>query len=139
MPKNATGRPKGRPRKDKDAILDEIIERLSQGESLRQICQDDRMPTARTVYNWVHEREDVEAAYLKSREAQADLVVDELLGIADNEESDVNRDRLKIDTRKWLAARMLPKRYSERQTLDVNIVDRTSELIEARKRIESRG
>ena len=32
----------------------------------------------------------------------------------------VNRARLRIDTRKWLAGKLKPKAYGERQTVDVN-------------------
>ena len=47
---------------------------------------------------------------------------DDLIEIADNPETDaasVNRDRLKVDTRKWLLAKALPKIYGDRLTAEV--------------------
>ena len=44
-------------------------------------------------------------------------MADELLEIADRGSEDWQRDRLRVDTRKWLLARALPKRYGDRVTL----------------------
>jgi hypothetical protein len=49
-------------------------------------------------------------------------MADELLEIADNPDADkdaVQRDRLKVDTRKWLLAKALPKIYGDRLTAEV--------------------
>jgi hypothetical protein len=42
----------GRPSKYTDAIADTICSRLSNGESLAQICREDEFPSQQTVYSW---------------------------------------------------------------------------------------
>jgi hypothetical protein len=62
----------------------------------------------------------------RAREAQADKLFKECLEIADrNKDSEesatrVQRDRLRIDTRKWAAARLAPKKYGDHISHDVN-------------------
>jgi Bacteriophage Sf6, terminase small subunit-like len=62
----------------------------------------------------------------RAREAQADLFFKECLEIADrgkdseNEsQARIQRDRLRVDTRKWMAARLAPKKYGDHLSHDV--------------------
>ena len=67
----------------------------------------------------------MQAGYARAREAQADRIFKECLEIADrNKDSEesatrVHRDRLRIDTRKWAAARLAPKKYGDHMSHDV--------------------
>ena len=47
------------------------------------------------------------------------LLADELVEISDEGSGDAQRDRLRVDTRKWMLAKMLPKVYGERIEHDV--------------------
>ena len=64
--------------------------------------------------------------YARAREAQADKLFQECLEIADrNKDSEesatrVQRDRLRIDARKWAAARLAPKKYGDHISHDVH-------------------
>lgn len=40
-----------------------------------------------------------------------------MLDIADNGEGDPKRDRLRVDTRKWLASKLKPKKYGDKVDL----------------------
>jgi hypothetical protein len=115
-------------------IADLICERLAAGESLRAICRDEGMPTEAAVRLWA--RDDVQgfaSQYAHARSLGYERLADELLEIADDGSSDtyvddkgnertdadvVARSRLRVDTRKWLLSKMLPKVYGEK--LDVN-------------------
>src|SRR6266478_7225231 len=62
----------------------------------------------------------------RARAAQADLFFKECLEIADrgkdgeNEsQARIQRDRLRVDTRKWMAARLAPKKYGDHISHDV--------------------
>jgi hypothetical protein len=111
-----------------DELFDEICNRLSSGESLRAICKDDDMPVQGTIYRWLDESEDLQERYARARTAQADTIFDECLAIADqyDEAADkgeggvehIQRARLRIDTRKWMAGKLRPSRYGEK--LDLN-------------------
>lgn len=102
-----------RPRRYSPAVADKICERLLEGRSLKAICQDAGMPAASTVFRWLAEDPVFAGRYAMARQAQADALFEEILEIADAEEGDVPRARLKIDTRKWLVARLAPRRYGD--------------------------
>lgn len=107
-------------------IADLICERLAGGASLRLICGPGRaagLPGQTTVYRWLTEHDGFLRAYNLAREAQADLYIDQILEIADGRDGeegqarDAARDRLRIDARKWVAAKLAPKRYGEKVAL----------------------
>jgi hypothetical protein len=57
---------------------------------------------------------------MRAREAQADKLFKESLEIADKATPEnVNVARLQVDTRKWAAARLAPKKYGDRISHDV--------------------
>lgn len=74
------------------------------------------MPAASTVFRWLAEDPVFARRYALARQAQADALFEEILEIADSDDGDVPRARLKIDTRKWLVARLAPRRYGDAAT-----------------------
>ena len=123
----------GRPSIYTAALATVICERIANGDSLRAICRDPEMPAVSTVHLWVVEdREGFSDQYARARRAQALHWADEILDIADNGTNDwtvngrgqevvdrdvVMRSRLRVDTRKWLLSKVLPKVYGERLAL----------------------
>lgn len=113
--------PRGRPSSYTDAIAHKICERMSEGESLRKVCSDPKMPSMSMVFRWLANEDNAEFRdqYARAREAQADKYADELVDIADEGKSeDANIIRLRMDARKWAASKLAPKKYGER--LDLN-------------------
>jgi hypothetical protein len=125
---------KGRPLSYAVALADEICERIANGESLRAICQADYMPNKSTVFHWLQQIDDFRDRYEKARESQADSLVDDILSIADNGENDtyideqgnkrvdtdcIARSRLRVDARKWIAAKLRPIKYGDKVTQEV--------------------
>ncbi len=45
-----------------------------------------------------------------------DALAEDILEIADEEDADVNRARLRVDTRKWLMSKIAPKRFGDKKT-----------------------
>lgn len=126
---------KGAPPTYSDDIAAHIVTELVNGRSLRSICREDNgMPNVATVIRWLANPEYAEfcAQYARAREAQADILADEILDIADvcrigektttkaNGDVEtvtgdmVERARLQIDARKWYTAKLAPKKYSEK-------------------------
>ena len=113
-------------------IAETICERLSNGESLNKICKSDGMPRMATVFLWIADNDQFRDNYVRAREAQADALFDEIKDIADTpqigvktitrsdgtketvEADMVEHRRLQVDARKWIAAKLLPKRYGDR-------------------------
>lgn len=125
----------GRPSKKTPPVMDEIIERLADGESLRAITALDHMPVKTTVINWLNADRDFLVRYARAREAQADAIFDECLDIADDSTGDVSVDdkgklvfngevvqraRLRVDTRLKLAGKLRPEKYGDRLDLQVS-------------------
>jgi len=121
----------GRPSIYTDELAATICQRMAEGESLRSICEDVDMPGQRTVFRWLcdGEHEEFWQQYARAREMQAEHFAGEIIEIADSSASDrftddkgkvlvdhevVARDRLRVDTRKWLMARMAPKKYGDK-------------------------
>ena len=92
-----------------------VCERIAGGESLRTICKDKDMPTARGVLKWLNADGNDAAVqqYAQAREDQADFHADEIIAIADSE-PDAARARVRVDARRWVASKLRPKRYGER-------------------------
>jgi hypothetical protein len=118
-----------RPSGYRQDIADAICERIADGESLRAICRDERMPDKATVFRWLYQFPEFRDQYARAREAQADTLADEIIDIADDNSRDVVEDgdgnrvvnhdvvaraRLRIDARKWIASKLKPKSYGDR-------------------------
>lgn len=119
----------GRPSDFTDELADKICAELSNARSLRSICLDEDMPCQTTVFKWLRENADFAQQYARAREAQADAIFDEMLDIADDGANDfmgadekyngdaVARSKLRVDTRKWMAGKLAPKKYGEKTLL----------------------
>jgi len=119
----------GRPSDYTPELADEICTRLANGESLRAICASDRddwMPSIGTILRWVSEKPEFREQYARAREVQAETHADEIVTIADGVSCadpsaiDVARDRLRIDARKWVASKLLPKKYGDKLQQEVS-------------------
>jgi acyl-homoserine lactone acylase PvdQ len=118
----------GRPSILTDELTESICTRMAEGESLRAICRSEGMPAMGTVFRWVSSnllfREQYEAAMAQRTES----MFEEILEIADETDRDtlytengerpnaewISRSRLRVDARKWMLSKMLPKKYGER-------------------------
>lgn len=131
----------GRPSAFSQAIADAICERISGGESLRAICDDESMPARSMVFRWLSDAQNrgFRDQYDRARESQADALFDDLLHIADTPKPGVKtiqkgdgtetttttidmieHRRLQVDARKWVLARMAPKKYGDRVQTEVS-------------------
>jgi hypothetical protein len=103
----------GRPSTFTAELAARICERLAAGATLRAICPDDAMPDERTVRRWALDNvKGFSEQYARAREIGYHGLADELLEIADSDGEPV-RDRLRVDTRKWLLSKALPKATME--------------------------
>ncbi len=128
----------GRPSLYTDALAAEICRRLAEGETLRSVCRDKAMPDKATILRWLADKKkaDFREQYVYAREMQADALFDEALEIADDASGDwftdkdgkkvldhenIQRSRLRVDTRKWAAGKMAPKKYGDKLDLGGSI------------------
>lgn len=122
---------KGRPTKKTKELTDQILYRISQGESLRSICRDVSMPNRSTIIDWRSNDPDFSNQYAQAREAGFDVTADEILDIADEPieflredpkaaNAEVQHRRLKIDTRKWLLSKLCANKYGDKSGVEIN-------------------
>ena len=98
-----------------------ICERIANGETLVGICQDGEMPGRQTVYEWMAAHEDFRTRCARAREAQAEFMDHRILGVADaveNRALDPQAAKVVLSALQWRAAKLAPKVYGERQTLE---------------------
>lgn len=113
-------------------LASQICEGLINGRSLRSICAPAEMPAASTVCLWLTKYREFAEQYAHAREAQADTLADEIIDIADDGTNDwmarhenrgggyelngehVQRSKLRVDSRKWIAAKLKPKKYGDK-------------------------
>lgn len=120
-------RPRGRPEVYTDALADEVIERLSAGEPLAQICRSEHMPSVRTVSRWAETDANFLSRFARARADGFDQIALQALKIADetppttqNGGTDsgwVQHAKVRIETRLKLLAKWDPKRYGEQLKL----------------------
>ena len=130
MPKK-TGRPCGYTKE----IGEKVCQLLTEGFSTRQIERMEGLPSESAIYRWLL-REDCgefREQYARARRAQAERMAVDILDIADNGTNDfyeretkagntittpdteaIQRSRLRVDTRKWLLSKLLPKKYGDK-------------------------
>ena len=130
----------GRPSDYTEELAADICVRLADGESLKAICAEDQMPHRATVFRWLAAHESFRDMYARAREEQADTLADELVTIADEasvsvkhegeefrlalDATGVAHNRLRVDTRKWVAAKLKPRKYGEKvqnENTNVNV------------------
>lgn len=109
----------GRPTDYTEALVNEFLTRVEDGESIRKICESDNMPTRETIRVWLRDKPEFSVQYAHAREESADKLAEEIVDIADAKEGDPHTKRVRIDARKWVAAKMKPKKYGDK--LDMNL------------------
>ena len=105
----------GRPSSYTQATADAICERLMDGDSLIEICEDPAMPGKRTVFQWLAARPDFAHQYACAREVQAHVQAERAVQEA-TQAKDAQLGRLAYDARRWHASKLLPKVYGDRIT-----------------------
>lgn len=106
----------GRPTDYTDELADQICALISGGQTLKAICAQDGFPSAVSVFAWLRKYPEFLNNYTRAREAQADVFADEITAIADECEAktdEVSKARLRVDARKWVAAKLKPKKYGD--------------------------
>lgn len=135
----------GRPSDFTQDIADSICDQIAEGKSLREICKQDGFPDKSTVFRWLGSNTAFRDQYARAHEVQADSLVADILAIADDGTNDygfkegsdedgdgakpvflaenVQRSKLRVEARKWLAAKQAPKKYGEFQRTELTGAD----------------
>jgi hypothetical protein len=108
----------GRPTKYSKELGTAICERIAKGESLRDICSAEDMPSRVSVHAWLLDSEKKEFLnqYETACNIRAENMFDELEKIADlpDDAESPMRSRLRVDTRKWYLSKVMPKKFGDK-------------------------
>ena len=110
-----------RPSKFTPILVRRICDRIAGGASLRAICEGEGMPNRETVRRWLRDNDEFRRWHALAREWQAEFYADQIIEIADGVAANrgaIQRARLRIDARKWIASKLAPKRYGHRPEID---------------------
>jgi hypothetical protein len=131
----------GRPTKYSEEIADKICAGLMAGYGLKKVCSADGFPSMATIFNWLQNKDlGFLERYEEARRIQAELLADELVEISDErpthevpdpdggvssrvDGAGVQRNRLRVDTRKWIASKLLAKKYGDKIQAEVSGTD----------------
>lgn len=121
---------------------EEILINILNGKSLKSILDNKKhLPSRPIVYEWLNSENknfDKEFLnnYVRATQDRADYLVEEILAIADDQEGDVYEDeygneitnhnviqraRLRVDSRKWIAGKMKPKKYGDKLDMSIEV------------------
>ncbi len=128
-------RPVGRPTDYTPELADRICELVATSTfGTKKLCKThDWMPDDTCIYKWRYRHPEFASKYAEAKARQADLLAEEIIEIADDGLNDtyvddqgnvktdtdvIQRSRLRIDTRKWIACKLLPKVYGQTKPAD---------------------
>ena len=107
-----------------DAVADQIVSRMINGESMVAICRDESMPARSTVYEWLDANAEFRTRCARAREGLADYLVDQIEQMAnDTDEENYQSMKVKISTAQWRAMKMAPKIYGDRSRTEITGAD----------------
>jgi hypothetical protein len=111
-------------------LVDLICERLVDGQSLRQICEDKNMPARSTLFVWLQKHKRFAREYTLAKWFQIECLLDDMLDMANDRSSDwveregpdgkkfrvfnpenLRRSELQIATHHWRISKLMLKRY----------------------------
>jgi hypothetical protein len=127
-----------RPTKYTKELANKICDIIASSNlGLSNICKDESLPSRSTVRDWIANNPEFSDLYARAKEDQADFLADEITLISDAElrtdvevngtngssttnQDNVQRSRLMVESRKWLAMKLKPKKYGDRIDIDMN-------------------
>lgn len=145
-------RPQGRPSGYTEELGDEICEEIAFTDmGLEHLCRSfAHWPTPRTIHRWIESNASFRQKYTRARELQAEYMAEQIVSIADDGTNDtqvdedgktiVNHDhiaraRLRVEARKWVASKLLPKKYGDRTTTEITGANGGAIKLEAQRTI----
>jgi hypothetical protein len=117
---------KATPKAEKQQKITEVLAGMRNGLSLRQSSENANVK-AQTFLSWVDQDKDLSEQYARARSDMIDKIADDIIKIADEEmiptgegkvdNAMVQKQRLRVDTRKWLLSKLAPKKYGDKLEL----------------------
>ena len=121
-----------------DIFFETILDKISRGINLKEVLRDDQRDFDYTqLLRWIHRDPQRKSRYYEAQEIGSEMIAAEILEIADGDGlEDVQRSKLRIDSRQFLIKTWNRKRYGDVKTLEVNQnISITAALEQANQRL----
>lgn len=101
-----------------EELVTDICDHISTGKSLIDVARLKGYPSADSMYRHMARDPDFAARIARAREAQQDHEADEIVRLADEATAENWQVvKLRMEARKWRAAKLAPKRYGDKVAL----------------------
>ncbi len=118
-------------------MMDFIVARVANGESLPKVCEAEEMPSMQLVYSWFENHPDFEKAYKRAEEVRGHKLGEQALQTAlDTDRENVAADKLRFEALSKAAART-NNRFQDRQVIEQKDEYSTMDASQIRSRIEA--
>ena len=98
-----------------------LLEKIASGMTMAGLARELKISNL-SLYHWIRKDPDREERFRQARSIAADQWADECLDIADaSDNTSANADRLKIETRKWLAGVTAPDKFQAKPTTAIQV------------------
>lgn len=120
-------------------VLDDVLLRLEQGESLSGICNSDpkRYPRPSAITNLCADDAEVNARYTRARNLGIDRLAERGLAVAGDDTRDPNSRRVELDAIKWFTSKMRPDKYGDASKLTLDGTGPGGSIVIAAAKLEA--
>ena len=126
-------------------VWPKMLEHITEGKSLMSATREAKMSYATAMYQ-LRNNPELQSKYREAIAERGDYLADELVDLSDEMppadldpqliNAWVNRQRLRIDARKWTASKLRPKQWGDK--IDVSVTHTQISINEALRSAESR-
>jgi hypothetical protein len=126
-------------------VWPKILERITEGKSLMSATKEAQMSYSTAMYQ-LRNNPELQNKYREATAERGDYLADELVDLSDEMppadldpaliNAWVNRQRLRIDARKWSASKLRPKQWGDR--VDVSVTHTQISIVQALEQAEAR-
>lgn len=115
------GRPPIKPSVDDEEAVLRLCAHLIGGMGMKAACSLPECPSRTDVYLKMSRDDEFRTLIARAREAQQDALIDDTVDMADDATpEDWQVVKLRIWARQWRAAKLAPKKYGEKSSLEVS-------------------
>lgn len=109
----------GRPTRYTEELGKKVCDKVATTtDGLRRMCANNPdFPCTDTILQWRYKHPEFAAYYAQAKLTQADLFAEQIIDICDEEHltsEAIQHARLRVDTRKWLTSKLIPKIYGDK-------------------------
>ena len=130
--------------------VNEIIDWISHGQTLREYCRIEGNPSFKTVYNWIEKDKEFATRFAQARDVGGDVIAEEALAIIDTFPIEAVSDsgsrldaghvawlKNRAEMRLKLLAKWNPKKYGDKVGIEHSgAIALDNAILEARKRVK---